>query len=735
MLTNLFGKRYDAATQQVLDDLMRESFSLLLPATALLIWGWLVVTVALSHSTRSHAYAVFGIAAISMLLAYRLQQQHLSLAIGIYLTGLLIGVTIVASVEGPTALYLYMPVMLITAALVSYRDAWGVTFISMVLVLVIGYLRRLAWQTDIVPPLALLLLTVLISWLSSQHLFTALAWTFNMTQQAQQKADEAREHRAEVQRVLKSLDQAYVRLERTNEALIVAQEAAEKAYRFKADFVANVSHELRTPLNLIAGFSEMMATAPESYGGVLLPSEYRGDVMAIYRSARHLRDLIDDVLDLSRIEAGNMPIAREPTDLADVAREACDMVRGLIEARGLQLDLILPDALPPLDLDRTRIRQVLLNLLTNASRFTDRGFIRLLIRTEEQTVVVTVEDSGRGINRYRLERAFEAFSQLEDGQASVGSGLGLAVSKRFVELHGGRIWIESVVGHGTKVNFTLPLPQTEFQSQSGHLNVTTLLRLHAGPPLVLVLHDDPRVLPLLRRHLTGFRFQLADTLDQARRDIQDMLPDIVVMDSAWSNRWAASASDLDLPAHLSLMTCSLPGSSYLGLIPGAVDYLSKPVTREDLTNALARLPVPPHTVLIVDDDPHIVRLFERMLKADNPKLYVLAALDGKAGLEAARTQHPDMMLLDLIMPETSGYDVLQEIANDEDLKGMQIIIVSAPLVESEAARLPGDWRLVRQEGFSLTEALTLLQSSLAAVTQPPATAPASAATLAADHPG
>ena len=143
-----------------------------------------------------------------------------------------------------------------------------------------------------------------------------------MTRETRKNAEEARMHRAEVQRVLKSLDEAYVRLKRTNQALIFAQEAAQKAYRFKAEFVANVSHELRTPLNLIVGFSKMMAMAPESYSGVPLPNQYRGDVIALYRSARHLSALIDDVLDLSQIEAGSMPLVKETTDLREVIHEA-----------------------------------------------------------------------------------------------------------------------------------------------------------------------------------------------------------------------------------------------------------------------------------------------------------------------------------------------------------------------------------------------------------------------------
>jgi signal transduction histidine kinase len=180
-----------------------------------------------------------------------------------------------------------------------------------------------------------------------------------------------------LQRVLHSLDLALSRLERNNRALAFAQEAAEQAYRFKSEFVANVSHELRTPLNLIVGFSEMMTTAPESYGGKPLPSEYRGDMLAIYRSSRHLLDLINDVLDLSQIEAGRMVIHKERVILVEVIREAADIVRGLAEARRLQLIVDEPPAALVIDLDRVRTRQVLLNLLTNAMRYTEQGWVRI----------------------------------------------------------------------------------------------------------------------------------------------------------------------------------------------------------------------------------------------------------------------------------------------------------------------------------------------------------------------
>ncbi|MCC7355977.1 MAG: hypothetical protein IT330_19730, partial [Anaerolineae bacterium] len=431
-------------TAPVLDELMQDSLNILLPTSAAAVWGWTVVSVFVMDLALPRAYLIFFLSLLTIWAGDRLRQRYLNLAVGIYLAGLALVVTILAiSFSDAAVLYLYMLVVLITAMLTGPRATGVATIVSAALVLTIGQRVHQMPFSGVVLPLLLIVLTALTTWLSAQRLFTALAWSLTMTREAQKHADEAQKNRGEIARILKSLDEAYVRLERAHEGLIFAREAAEKAYRFKTEFVTSVSHELRTPLNLIVGFSEMMATAPESYGGVLLPSQYRGDVMAIYSSAKHLRDLINDVLDLSRIEGGRLPLSKEPADLAEVVHEAAGMVRGLAESRGLRLDVGLSSRLPMLRLDRTRIRQVLLNLLTNAIRFTDAGWIRVRVGKEGTEAVVVVQDSGRGISPEGLARAFEAFSQLEEDRERQGSGLGLAVSKKFVELHGGRMWIES----------------------------------------------------------------------------------------------------------------------------------------------------------------------------------------------------------------------------------------------------------------------------------------------------
>jgi signal transduction histidine kinase/CheY-like chemotaxis protein len=719
-------RRYDHETIQVLEDLVRDSLRVLLPTTAIVTWVWVSAAVLVVESRVVHGLAVLALVLVTVVVSYLLHRRYLGLTVGLYLTGLTAAVTIIAlSFEGPAVLYLYIKVVLVTAMLAGPRATWGVAVASVALILTIGTRGRALAPGDLAFPLIFVLLTALTSWLSSRRLYTALAWALSMTKEAQKNAEEARERRAEVRSVLKSLEEAYVRLERANQALIFARAAAEKAYRFKAEFVANVSHELRTPLNLIVGFSDMMATAPESYDGVPLPSQYRGDMMAIYRSARHLSDLINDVLDLSQIEAGRLPLRREMSDLAEIVDEATEIIRGLAEAKGLRLQVDLPDGLPHLRLDRTRIRQVLLNLLSNATRFTDRGWIRLRGSVEADEVRVAVEDSGRGVAHDKIAQAFEAFTQLDEDRAREGSGLGLAVSKSFVELHGGVMWIESAVGKGTTVGFSLPIPK------SGKEVPLTLLRTAAPAPgqeksrQVLVLHDDPQILSLLRRYVEGFQFVLADTADKAVEAIQEALPMAIVTDASWSERWARGAAEASIPAHLPVLTCPLPSLRRLGLLLGATDYLAKPITHEDLSSALARLPGEVRSVLVVDDDRHLVRLLARMLMASDPALRVLEASGALEGLELARSQRPDLILLDLLMPEVSGFDFLEELRRDETVAGTPVVVMSARPIEQESTPIQGEVRLARGGGLRLTETLQAIEALLAMIDESGVVGPAS----------
>jgi signal transduction histidine kinase/CheY-like chemotaxis protein len=728
-------------TRQALEDIVRESLAIVLPATLICVWAWAAYAVLFSAALTTAAYVALAVVSLGSFAAYQLVNRNLAAAVACYLGGLFATVTLLIAVIGSMqAVMLYVPFVVVAAMLSSTPATVLLTLACAILAALFG------WHAGQEPGVALLPafligLTGLTALVSSHRLYTALGWALNMTGQARRNAEEAQNNRAELRRVLQTLDIAYDRLERTNRAVIFAQESADKAYRFKAEFVANVSHELRTPLNLIVGFSEMMATAPESYGGIPLPPAYRGDMMATYRNACHLLELINDVLDLSQLESGQLPLTKQRIDLREVIYEASAMVQGLADARGLELQIAVPDEPLHLLMDRTRIRQVLLNLLTNAMRYTEHGWVRVQVdigsgeeaaHGSEQAggyIAVAVADSGRGIEQASLHRAFEAFNRLDEAQIRDGSGLGLAISKKFIELHDGHIWIESELGKGTCVHFTLPLPEARSLPRSAYRLNQPLARIDA-PSQVLVLHEDLRTLSILRRHIDECEFHLAGDPAAAQAAISD-LPDVVLQDPSWADGSAHAVQTLALPGHVPLITCPLPSMRHLGLLMGADDYLPKPVTREDLASALARLGKPPKTALIVDDDPHVVRLLGRMLRTIDPDLHFYEAFNGQEALQISRGQRPEVIFLDLNMPQLGGLAVIEALLADwaatPDFERIPVIVVSVRNVEEESAPLHGELRIRRPDGFTLTELLHLLNAVLHCLTRPDAVSPASAA--------
>ena len=288
-------------------------------------------------------------------------------------------------------------------------------------------------------------------WLSLRPLLTALQWSWSGYQQNRSLLEEARDQRVQLKQALADLADANLQLTRLNRLTEDLRRTAEQ-------FVANVSHELRTPLNMVIGFSETILQAPESYGSRIPPS-LLADLRVILRNSQHLAALIDDVLDLSQIEAGQMALTKERTALAEIVEAATVAVRPLFASKGLTLEAEVEDKLPSLFCDRTRIREVLLNLLSNAGRFTERGGVSLRAWQERGDIVVSVADTGPGIDARDKDRLFRPFEQLDGSlrRRYGGTGLGLAISKSFVELHGGRMWLESSVGRGTTFYFRLPI--------------------------------------------------------------------------------------------------------------------------------------------------------------------------------------------------------------------------------------------------------------------------------------
>jgi signal transduction histidine kinase/DNA-binding response OmpR family regulator len=580
----------------------------------------------------------------------------------------------------------------------------------------------------------------LLLWVAMYPLRTTVHWAWASYERARQQTDTLRDHKARLSRTLKDLDAAYNHLETMANDLERARKASEEARRLKSEFAANISHELRTPLNLIIGFSEMMAMAPHTYDGEPLPAAYRGDVQAIYRNAQHLSNLIDDVLDLSQIEAGRMGLIKEPASPSEVVAEAVNAVGHLFESKGLTLTTSVPAQLPILEMDRTRVRQVLINLLNNAARFTDQGGVTVTATVDEREVTVAVADTGVGIAEADMPKVFEQFRQIDGStrRRYGGSGLGLAISKKFVELHGGRMWVISHVNAGTTFYFSLPLRS---DLGIGHLppEWETWARLAPAKPgqrTIALLDTDPSRARVIERYLDGYHVTPVAGPDElrhlaAREPLHALVLTAPSGEEGWQRLRQAREGLTDLP----VIVCTMSNTEEVRRPAGATTCLVKPVSRERFLAALSSLGSQVRSLLIVDDDPEVVRLLSRMVRLAPQQYTVMKAYGGAEAMALLRKRRPGAVILDLLAPEVDGYTMLEQMQADERLCHIPVVAVVTKGQE-EGGITAGMVGVTRRDGFSVGELIRCLKASLDSLTPPaptysapksPAVSPASRA--------
>ncbi len=678
-----------------------------------LVWYLYVAAIleALSLRTASGPVALV----LGSLLAYRiLDRRSFQAGAYTYVGAVAISICCAAWASGSPTFLLFLALAVGITSLLVGPTAGFVAAIAVAALPSLASLRMplLLPRTTAVLAAILAFLTALLLWVAMYPLRMALYWAWASYEQAQRQTSELREHRGRLNATLKDLDAAYRRLEAMASELERARQAAVEARRLKAEFAANISHELRTPLNLIVGFSEMMALSPRAYGDQPLPPAYRGDVQAIYYNAQHLSGLIDDVLDLSRIEAGRMGLVRERLSLAEVVAEATAAAGQLLSGKGLYLRTAIPSSLPGVEADRTRLRQVLINLLNNAARFTDQGGVTISAVSDERDVTLSVADTGVGIAEEDLPKIFEAFSQLDGSirRRSAGAGLGLAISKRFVELHGGRMWVESRPGQGTTFHFSLPIrEELGFRGLPPASDTWARLAPAQVPEQTLVVAGEEGAAQLLRRYLDGVRVLPAADGEAARQlALAERASAVVLVAPPGDGVWGQAAKlGATLPG-LPVGVCSLRSEESL---PGVSAYLLKPVTQERFLAALAALGDGVHSVLLVDDDPEVVRLLDHMVRLAPRAYRVLRAYGGAQALEVLRRRRPQAMVLDLMMPEVDGYAVLEEMRADPHLQDVRTIVVTALGREEQVVRasLMG---VTRSDGLSLDELTRCLKTSL-----------------------
>ncbi|MBN1402034.1 MAG: hybrid sensor histidine kinase/response regulator [Anaerolineae bacterium] len=554
---------------------------------------------------------------------------------------------------------------------------------------------------------------------------------------AQRNLELSRNRQVELKQALADLALANQETVRLNEMLSAAREAVEEARRAKESFVANVSHELRTPLNMIIGFSDLILQAPEAYDQ-RLPPALLADVSAIKRNSEHLSQLVDDVLALVETNTEHVRLLIEPVCIADVVHEATQAVQVLYEQKGLMLDVQMPTDLPAVHCDRTRMRQVILNLLGNAGRFTEEGGATISAARDSDMLQISVRDTGPGIDPQRVARIFEPFWQ---GDPSVrrrygGTGLGLAISKRFVELHGGRIEVESELGQGTTVSFTLPLanalPLHELYAGGSqrwfgpYAQYEPRTRPSAAPqlrtqPTFIAVEEGGALGQLMLRYLEGIEMVSVSSLADAEEAANRQGAAAIVVntancrDDAGKDAEPGQAERLpNLGFDIPVLHCAVP-ERYMAVEQlGVQAYLTKPVSREELSTITKRLVPPGGAVLVADDDAEARQLFGRMLISMERSLVVLDAEDGEETLDMLRERRPDLLLLDLVMPKLDGFAVLAEMAQEPSLCEIPVVIVSARDLIDQPLRVPS-LTVTRPGGLSVLDLMRSIQAVTFAV--------------------
>ncbi len=557
-----------------------------------------------------------------------------------------------------------------------------------------------------------------VTWLITRPIRVALTWSWQAYVEAEARTHDLQLRQGELNQALRQLDDACYRLERANDELARARRAAEEARRLKAEFAATISHELRTPLNLIVGLSEMIVLGGARAADPTGWAEYRDDVEIIYRNACQIANLIDDVLDLSQIDAHRLALEKQEVRLIDLVGEVVAMVDSLFRRKGIELVVDVPADLPLLWIDPNRIRQVLINLLNNAARFTNEGGVTVQAWRQGSEVIVSVADTGIGIPAHDLPRVFQEFRQVGAALSHRygGSGFGLYISKRFVELHGGTMSVESEEGVGTTFRFTLPLtPQVV--SDVAPVGWDRLARTALAREITVGVLGSPRAVRVFQRYLDGYR--VVDLSRANPAELRQCPPHAIVRAEPEPNgpaRLPRLRPERSVPAAVDLLvlpTISCPLVELRPLVdePPVVDYLVKPVSRDRLAAAIQRLGRPAQRVLVVDDDPDMARLIAQMVRGTGRRRRVSVVYDGAEALQALREKLPDVLLLDLLMPGVDGHAVLQEMRADERLRAIPTIVVSAPAQRDDGIRV-GPVVVGRAGELSVGQAMQLVKAGL-----------------------
>jgi len=507
-------------------------------------------------------------------------------------------------------------------------------------------------------------------------------------------------------------------IESQNIELGKARDQAMEASKTKSAFLASMSHELRTPLNAIIGYSEMILEEMSDVGD----ARYNDDLAKIQIAGKNLLGLINDVLDISKIESGKMELYLEEFDLKGLINEIVATVQPLLEKNENALVLNIPEDLPTVRLDLTKIRQILFNLISNASKFTNHGTITLGADVQPSLdphlakIILKVSDTGIGLTEEQKSKLFKEFSQADNSTTRKygGTGLGLAITKRFCDMMHGSVEIMSVPNKGT--TFTVILPQNieDPKEKAGAAKVVAAdtKALVPANTAVLVVDDDPSVRDLLQRYLAkeGYLVECVSSGEEGLKRAKEILPMAIILDVMMPHKdgWAVLQEIKADPTLKSVpvVMYTMVDEKNFGLAIGATEYLIKPVSREKILQVLDKVKreMPRKYVLLVDDDPDFREIASRAIEKEG--WHVQTAENGIAALALLEHEPPSIIFLDLMMPLMDGFEFLTIIQSRREWEHLPVVIVTSKnLSVDERSHLEKAAKKVIQKGDLTAEKL------------------------------
>ena len=557
-----------------------------------------------------------------------------------------------------------------------------------------------------------------------------------LAEEQRQAAAEVREARDALETLNQELE---LKVEERTAELAKAREAAETANRAKSTFLANMSHELRTPMNAILGYSEMLMEEAEDDGN----EGYIADLKKIHQSGGHLLSLINDVLDLAKIESGKMEALAEDFEVAGLIEEVGTTARPLMDKNENELLIECDAGIGTAHQDVTKLRQSLLNLLSNAAKFTHEGTVTLRAQRKPEAggdwLVLAVQDTGIGIPVDKLDKVFDEFDQAEDSTTRNygGTGLGLPISRRFCRMLGGELLVESQPGSGSTFTIRIPciLPEVEETAADGAGRAAEAPKKQATPSAattvtswpdakagstVLVIDDDDEAREIIERLLTrdGFVVATARSGEEGLRLAHSLEPAVITLDVMMPEMdgWAVLRSlKADPELHeIPVVMLTMVDDEARGYSLGATDYLVKPVDRDRLRDVVSRYrkTEESHTALVVDDDPAAREIVGNALRSAGWSIH--EAADGQQALDRLAEGRPELILLDLMMPVMDGFDFLVELHTHPEWREIPVIVLTAKDLSPEDRRvLSGRVEQVFEKGAESQDQLLGLIRKLA----------------------